>query len=107
MYIQYLSKETILFSTGTVLAIPQIRRTRNREGLGLTNWWKCQILSDNKVTFPFMKGDLVYAKGEAEWIMLFDGRREIKIDKMAGKNIRFLSRLAVMRPNMVRHNLVS
>ena len=59
----------------------------------MTNWWKCKILSDNKVTLPFIKGDLVYAKGEAEWIILFDGRREIKIHKLGMKHIRFLSRL--------------
>ena len=51
-----------------------------------------------------MKGDLVYAKGEAEWIMLFDGRREIKIDKMAGKNIRFLSRLGQKETGLIERD---
>jgi hypothetical protein len=59
----------------------------------LANWWKCQILSNNKVKLPFAKGDLIYAKGDAEWIMLFDGRRKVMITKTASKNIRVLCRL--------------
>jgi hypothetical protein len=59
----------------------------------LANWWKCQILSNTTVTIPFVKGDVAFAKSVAEWIMLFDGRREVMIPKMATKNIRFLSRL--------------
>jgi hypothetical protein len=59
----------------------------------LANWWKCQILSNNIVTIPFMKGDVVSAKSYADGITLFDGRREVLIPQMASKNIRFLSRL--------------
>ena len=59
----------------------------------MSNWWKCQILSNDTVTFPFIKGDVVFAKNGEEWITLFDGRREVVIPKMAMKNMRFLSRL--------------
>ena len=59
----------------------------------MANWWKCQILSNNTVTIPFIKGDVVFAKNGGEWITFFDGRREAITPKMAAKNIRFLSRL--------------
>ncbi len=59
----------------------------------MANWWKCQILSNNVVTIPFVKGKVAFAKSGTEWIILFDGRREVRIPKMATNNIRLLSRL--------------
>jgi len=59
----------------------------------LANWWKCQILSNNTVTIPFIKGDVVFAKNGGEWITLFDGRREAITSKIAAQNVRFLARL--------------
>ena len=59
----------------------------------MSNWWKCEILRNNTVTTPFLKGALVFAKSGAEGVTLFDGRREVLIPKMATNNIRFFSRL--------------
>jgi len=70
----------------------------------MANWWKCQILSNNTVTIPFVKGDVAFAKGGAEWVMLFDGRRELMIPKMATKNIRFLSRLNQKDAELIERN---
>ncbi len=70
----------------------------------MANWWKCQVLSNEKVTLPFAMGDLVYAKGDVEWIMLFDGRREIMIHKMAAKNVRFLSRLGQEETGLIERD---
>jgi hypothetical protein len=71
----------------------QIDFCLHEEVIPLVHWWKCQILNDNTVTIPFLKGDVVFAKNDAERVILFDGRKEVLIPKLAMRNIKLIFRL--------------
>jgi hypothetical protein len=57
------------------------------------NWWKCKIIRKSKGINPFRKGDIILAKNGEEFIILFDGRREVTILKKDVKNLELLRRL--------------
>ncbi len=59
----------------------------------MTSWWKCRIVSNDKIILEFNKGDIVFAKNGEEIITLFDGKKAVSIPKMYFKKIKLLSRL--------------
>jgi len=59
----------------------------------LATWWKCQIIGKDKIQLQFNKGDIVFAKNQEEFIILFDGQKKKRIPKSALKNIKLLCRL--------------
>jgi len=59
----------------------------------VAGWWKCQIIGKDKIQLQFNKGDIVFAKNEEKFIILFDGKKRARIPKSAMKNIKLLFRL--------------
>ena len=59
----------------------------------MVHWWICQIRKNNTVTIPFIEGDVLFAKNSAERVILFDGKREALIPKLAMGNIKLIVRL--------------
>lgn len=59
----------------------------------LANWWKCQIVGDDKSQNQFHRGDIVFAKNGDNFITLFDGRKRVRLPKSATRNIKLLARL--------------
>lgn len=61
--------------------------------MSLLSWWKCRIVSNDKIILEFNKGNIVFAKNGEEIITLFDGKKAVGIPKMHFKKIKLLSRL--------------
>jgi hypothetical protein len=59
----------------------------------LSSWWKCRIVSNDKIILEFNKGNIVFAKNGEEIITLFDGKKAVNIPKMHFTRIKLLSRL--------------
>jgi len=59
----------------------------------MANWWKCQIVGDDRTLINFKKGEVIFAKKEEEFIALFDGRKGLRIPRSGSRNIKVLSRL--------------
>ena len=59
----------------------------------VANWWKCQIVGNDKTLIHFKKGEVVFAKKGEGFIALFDGRKGVRIPKRSSRNIKVPSRL--------------
>ncbi len=62
--------------------------------MSLPRWWRCKIASKDEGLLEFKKGTFVFAKNGGSHLILFDGKKCVRLPKMAVTKIKLLSRLS-------------
>jgi hypothetical protein len=69
----------------------------------MANWWRCKVVRPC-LMIPFSKGDIFFAKNGGNFIILFDGRQESQVPKVALKYLQLISRLPNSESDLIQKN---